>query len=73
MPIEGFVILHPRGHYALYQPDRYYKLNDGDQLEVDTGQNWLPMEVAYSLEGYYLRGNKISFFPKMVYARKIEK
>ena len=31
MPIEGFVLLHPRGHYALYQPDTCHELCSGDR------------------------------------------
>jgi hypothetical protein len=72
MPIEGFVLLHPRGYYALYQPDACLELHTGDRLAVDTGANWIAMEVAHSFQGYYLRGEKLSFYPIQVYARLLE-
>ena len=72
MSIEGFVMLHPRGHYALYQPDACHELHSGDRLEIDTGPTRLEMEVAHCLEGYYLRGDKLSFYPLRVYARLLE-
>ena len=71
MSIEGYILLHPRGHYALYQPDLCHELHTGDRLEVDTGETWLKMEVAHSLEGYYLRGEKVSFYPMRVYAKLV--
>jgi hypothetical protein len=40
-------------------------------LEIDTGQTWIEMEVAHSFDGYYLRGEKLSFYPVQVYARLV--
>jgi hypothetical protein len=47
MPIEGFVLLHPRGHYALYEPNACHELHADDQLLVDTGPTWIEMEVTH--------------------------
>jgi len=70
-PIEGFILLHPRGYYALYQPQNSYPLRAGDRLAVNTGDNWIEMEVAHNFEGYYLRNEKISFHHLRVYARLV--
>ena len=70
MSIEGFVLLHPRGHYAIYKyRGQRHDLITGDRLEVDTGLGWITMWVCHGIDGYYLSGDKITFYPKMVYAR----
>ncbi len=72
MSIEGFVLLHPRGHYAIYPyPGVRHDLACGDRLEVDTGREWITMWVRDGINGYYLSGDKISFYPLMVYARLV--
>ncbi len=60
MSIEGFVLLHPRGHYAIYPyPGVRHDLACGDRLEVDTGREWIIMWVRDGLNGYYLsKGNQ---------------
>ena len=72
MSLEGFILLHPCGYLALYRADFCHELHSGDRLEVEVGPVWIEMEVAHSFEGYYLKGEKISFYPKQVYGRLVE-
>jgi hypothetical protein len=70
MSIEGFVLLHPCGHYAIYKyRGQRHDLIAGDRLEVDTPLGWITMCVCHGIDGYYLSADKISFYPKKVYAR----
>lgn len=70
MMIEGFVMLQHRGRYAIYnQGGLYHELKYGDQIEVETGEGWIQMQVDHDFEGYYLESKRISFYPKRVYAR----
>ena len=66
MAIEGFVMLQHRGRYAIFNRDGIYReLKTGDRIEVDTGKDWIEMQVNHDFEA------EISFYPKMVYARLI--
>jgi hypothetical protein len=72
MLIEGFVMLEHRGRYAIYSQDGIsYELKNGDRIEVDMGKDWIEMQVSRDLESCFLKAQKISFYPKMVYARLI--
>ena len=72
MSIEGFVMLEHRGRYAIYTQDGIScELKIGDRIAVDTGKDWIEMQVSRDLESCFLKAQKISFYPKMVYARLI--
>ena len=72
MPIEGFIMLEHCGRYALFTQDGIScELKTGDRIEVNTGKEWLEMQVIRDLESCFLKAQKISFYPKMVYARLI--
>lgn len=38
---------------------------------MDTGEHWIEMEVKRDYEGYYLEGDRIAFYPKVVYAKAV--
>jgi len=73
MTPEESVILNHRGCYALYdRGGTFRELKDGDRVEVNLGKERIEMRVIHDFEGYYLEGERISFYPKNVRAKLIE-
>jgi hypothetical protein len=71
-PIEGFLIMHHQGHYAICNRELFYELRQNDCVAVELEKDaWVTMTVMRDMEGYYLKSKEISFYPKMVYGRLV--
>ncbi len=69
--IEGFLVMHHQGHYAICnRGGLFYELRRDDCVAVELAKDaWVKMTVTKDLEGYYLKNEEISFYPKIVYGR----
>ena len=68
--IEGFLVMHHQGYYAIYNQGLIYELRRNDCVAVEFMKDaWVPMTVMKDAEGYYLQNQEIAFYPKMVYGR----
>ena len=71
-PIEGFLVMHHRGDYAICNRELFYELRQNDCVAVELKKDaWVEMTVMRDMEGYYLKNQAISFYPKMVYGRLV--
>ncbi len=71
--IEGFLVMHHQGHYAICNRGLFHELRRDDCVAVElTKDAWMTMKVMRDMEGYYLQNNEIAFYPKMVYGRLID-
>ncbi len=73
-PIEGFLVMHHQGHYAICSRGLFHQLRRDDRVAVEMQKDtWVELKVMRDMEGYYLQNNEIAFYPKMVYGRLIER
>jgi hypothetical protein len=67
--MEGFLMMQHNGRYSIYNRETSHELTCGDCIEVNIDQYWISMRIKHDGEGYYLLGDKLSFYPKRVYVR----
>lgn len=69
MKVEGYLMMQHNGRYAIYNRETTYELTCGNCIEVQIEDAWIAMRIEHDGEGYYLLGDKLSFYPKRVYVR----
>ena len=72
--IEGFLVMHHQGYYAICNRGLFHELHPDDRVAVEMQKDaWVELKVMRDMEGYYLQNNEIAFYPKMVYGRLIQR